>query len=517
MSKLFPLLKVQFLSLFGINKIANKKKGKSAGLLLITAVAMLFCGLIFGIAYIYGYGFAEMYLMMGQTKLFLPSMFALANVVCLVFSFYSVSGNIYLSKDHDLLSAMPIKTRIIVLSKLIFSYLADLIFVILILIPSVIIHFDIIGALSISTLLNLFLMSLFAPVFSMIVSMVLGTLFSFISSKFKRKELVQSILYSVFFIAVYAVSMVGADLTDQLGAIRKFYFLYDLAVKGIYEINYALIFCGASFVAVALSVFIVCITYNKLNTLLKSVKRAKGFKLKTYKQNSQFKVLVQKEFKLLFSSAIYFMNTLTGSVVAVLGTVAILILSASMPMLSVIFSLIMQSIYAFSFMIAPTTAVSISVEGSSFYIMRSSPIPTKRLFNAKLFVNFLIGVIPATICAIAIAISMIGEAEALQIIFTFLTIPLYSLLGGNLGLLFNLLFPMMKWDNIQKPVKSSTSVALTLLSGMFIAGGVFALLYFVNIKTWVKLLIIFSVLLSLTILTYNIIMEKGEKWLIQKT
>ena len=167
-------------------------------------------------------------------------------------------------------------------------------------------------------------------------------------------------------------------------------------------------------------------------------------------------------------------------------------------------------------MIAPTTAVSISVEGSSFYIMRSSPIPTKRLFSAKLFVNFLVGVIPATICALAIAISMMGTANAPEIIFTFLTIPLYSLLGGNLGLLANLLFPMMKWDNIQKPIKSSTSVVITMLSGMFIAGGVFALLYFVNVKTWVKLLIIFSVLLSLTILTYKIIMKKAKSGLYKR-
>lgn len=517
MSKLLPLIKVQFLSLLGINKIANKKKGKKVGLLGISAVALLFGALIFGLAYVYGLGFAQTYLLMGQTKLFLPSMFALANVVCLVFSFYSASGNIYLTKDHDLLSAMPLKTHTIVLSKLIFSYLADMVFVILIMIPSVIIQFDIIGAIGIKTIAKLSLVCLFAPVFPMVASIILGALFSFISSKFRRKELVQSILYAIFFITIYAVAMVDTDLKNQLGAITKMYFIFDFALLGIYQVKYTLIFCGANLIALSLSVYIVCITYNKLNSLLKSVKKAKDFKLKTYQRKSQFKVLVQKEFRLLFSSAIYFMNVLTGSVIAVIGTIAIIVLGASLPELAVLFGLVMQSLYAFTFMIAPTTAVSISVEGSSFYIMRSSPIPTKRLLNAKLFVNFVVAVIPAIICALAISISMIGTANAPEIVLTLLTIPLYAVLGGNLGLLFNLLFPMMKWDNIQKPVKSSTSLLLTMLVGMAIAGGVFAILYFVNIKTWIKLLIIFLFLLIFCILTYKVIAKKGEKWLIQKT
>ena len=516
MSKFFPLIKVQFLSLFGINKIANKKKGKSAGFLSIGIVALLFGALVFGVGYVYGYSFAQTYVMMKKTELFLPSMFALASVICLVLSFYTASGNIYLTLDHDLLSAMPIKTHVIVLSKLIFSYIADLIFVVLILIPSLIIQFNLIGALSARTIIKLFVIALFAPAFPMIISIILGVLVSFISSKFKRKALAQSIIYALFFIVIYALALIGTDMTDTLGAIRKIYFIYPLVEKAIYQLEYSVIFCAISLAVLSIAIFIVCKTYDKLNTILKSVKRAKNFKLKTYQRKSQFKVLVQKEFKLLFSHAIYFMNTLTGSFFAIVGAVAIIILGAQMPMLVVLLSVILQALFAFSFMISPTTAVSISVEGASFYIMRSSPISAKKLLNAKLFVNFIVGVIPAIICAVAICISMIG-APIWQIILTFLTIPLYPLLGGNLGLIFNLLFPMMKWDNIQKAVKNGTSLLLTTLSGMLVAGGVFAFLFFVNIDVQIKLLIIFLTLTLLSVLTYLLIMKKGEKWLIEKT
>ena len=76
---------------------------------------------------------------------------------------------------------------------------------------------------------------------------------------------------------------------------------------------------------------------------------------------------------------------------------------------------------------------------------------------------------------------------------------------------------MMKWDNIQKPVKNSTSLFFTVLVGMIFAGGIFAFLYFVNISVEIKLLIIFIMLVISSLLTYLLIMKKGEKWLIEKT
>ena len=148
MNKLLSLLKVQFLSLFGINKIAHKKKGKAGGYAGFLGTALLLCALVVGIAYLYAKMFAETYLVLGKQKEFLPSIFALIAIACLVFSFYTSSSNLYAGKDFDLLGAMPIKTHIVVLSKLVFMYLADLIFAILILIPSVVVQFTILGAVA---------------------------------------------------------------------------------------------------------------------------------------------------------------------------------------------------------------------------------------------------------------------------------------------------------------------------------------------------------------------------------
>ena len=160
MSNFLLLLKIQFLSVFGINKIANKKKGRAQGLMGLFGVGLLFAAGIVAIAYLYSKMFAEMYIIYGLTEKFLPSVFALCSIICLIFSFYSSSGNIYSAKDYELLSAMPIKKHVVVLSKLMFTYIADLLFAILVLVPATIVQFDLIGALEPQSLLRLLTLKL---------------------------------------------------------------------------------------------------------------------------------------------------------------------------------------------------------------------------------------------------------------------------------------------------------------------------------------------------------------------
>ncbi len=519
MNNLLSLIKVQFLSLFGINKIANKKKGKNTGVLGILSVGLVFVAIIVAIAYIYAKAYAEIYFVMGKSEEFLPTIFAVVSIICLVFSFYTASGNIYSTKDYDLLSAMPIKKHTVVLSKLIFMYMADLLFAILVLVPSVVVQFEIIGKVENLDLVRLFLMTIALPIYPMLISTLLGVVVSYISSKFRRKALVQSLIYALLFIATYVLAFIGSDMKDGFGAIRNMFFIYPWVINGITSFSYVALFVGVGIVLFALLIAFVSYTYGKLNTLLKSVKRAKNYKFKKAKSGTQFKALMKKEFRQLFSTPIYAMNTLLGSVFAIAGTIFLTVIAFGTNDLQakLMLATILQAIFAFAFMISPTTAVSLNVEGSCFYLMRTSPISSKRIFGTKLFVNFVVAVIPALICGIIFSTALMSSAPILVIIFTILNAPLYAILGGNLGLLFNLLFPYMNWDNIAKAVKQGASVMFTVLCGMAIAGGTYAFLNFVNLALEIKLLIMFAFLSILSNIIYIIISKYGERLIIKKT
>lgn len=518
MNNLITLLKVQFLSLFNINKIANKKKGKAKGVFGIFGVLLLFVALIIAVSYVYAKMFAETYLAIGKTSEFLPTIFAVISIICLFFSFYLSSGNIYNCKDYELLAVLPIKPHVIVISKLVFTYLADLLLAVVVLATSVVAHFEVIGAVQTMYIVRLFIMALALPAFPILISIVLGTLFSFISLRFKRKMLVQSLLYVIFITVVYVISMLKSDLSDNLGAVKNMYFLLPIVVKGVNDFVYTAVFTISSFCVLAFILIITSLTYNKLNTLLKSVKRTKNFRLLRYGQKGQFKAILQKEIRLLFSSIIYPMNTLMGSFMALAGSIVFVVLQVELQAqaIAILFATLLQALFAFSLMIAPTTAVSISVEGSSFYIMKTSPISANKLLNAKLMVNIIFGAIPALIASTIFAFTLRNENFMLIMLFI-LTAPLYSVLGGNVGLIMNLLFPYMKWDNVAKPVKQSLSTLFTMLIGIATAGGVFAFLYFAKIRIEIMFLLIFIFLIVSSVITYIIIVKQGEKLLNKKT
>lgn len=516
MNNFLSLLKVQFLSLFGLNKIANKKRrnSKKFGIL---GLAILFSALIVAVAYVYLLSFLEIAVMSGSEQNFLVSVFSLSAIICLMFSFYSSGTSLYGYKDYEMLSAMPIRTRSIVLSKLFFTYLADLYFALLILIAATIAYAQKFALVPLY-LIRLFIMAIFMPVFPMFISIVLGMLLAYISSRFRKKTLVQTILFIILYLGLFGIGfLLGSDMTNPLALFDKIYFLAPLIEKGADNFLYLLLFALISISAFIIIVGFTCLTYKKMYSALKATKKKANFKLKGYGQKSQFSNLLKKEIKTLFSYPTYTMNILMGSIMALVGSIVLLILVVNLGQeVSSIFLMILHMAFAFSLMISPSTAVSLSVEGNTFYILRTSPISMKKIINVKLLVNLIFAGIPAFVGAIAYSFTM-TDSSAILIIESILCATLYPVLAGNLGMIFNMLFPYMKWENITKAVKQSISVLFTVLCGMTMAGLIFVALFFLEWQAeWIFALIL-ATLLLLSIITYIIIDRKGEKLIIKKT
>ena len=148
--------------------------------------------------------------------------------------------------------------------------------------------------------------------------------------------------------------------------------------------------------------------------------------------------------------------------------------------------------------------------------MRNLLYVFNKLLNAKLFVNLIVAVIPALICSVAFSFVM-KDAPALVVVFSIINPVLYALLGGSFGLIFNLLFPYLKWDNVNKAVKQGASLMLTMIIGIAVAGGTFALLSFVNVDIQLKMGLLCLLLVVANALAYYFIMKKGEKVIRKKT
>ena len=535
MANFLSLLKIQFISLLSTNKLL-KKFGKKNATLILTGFGVLAFALIFGLGYFYSWTI----LMVSNPVEYLPSMLSLAVFVSLIFSFATTGLSLYAYKDYELLSSMPIKTHHIVLSKLVVTYLLDLIFTIIIL-ASATLCFFVEGGIAIFDaglisgsvflyLLKLFAMAIFSPAFSMVVSIVVGFVLSLISSKFNKRALVQTILMLVLAAGIVSVSFLNPEaMMGQTALFNKVFFLSKMVVKGTTDILYALLFIGIMVLSFAVVVTVICLTYNKMHAILKAYKKSSGFKFEKYVSQGQFKVLVKKEIKTLLSIPMYAANTLMGSVMAIVLVIAIMFLPNTeigktmfeqapelQQMMSQSMPALINVIVAFSLSISPISAVSIAVEGKYFYLMKTWPISTKQFVKAKLSLNYIFAVIPAVIIAI-VSIFIADGVSWIIILESALCIVLYPLVSGNIGMLANLFIPNLKWENINQAVKQSPSLLISVFYGMGVSALVGLALFSLKWKLELIFLLILSVLVVLFITTQILIYKYCDKLIRTRT
>ena len=536
MANFLSLLKVQFISLLSTNKLL-KKFGKKNATLILTGFGVLAFALIFGLGYFYSWTI----LMVSNPVEYLPSMLSLAVFVCLIFSFATTGLSLYAYKDYELLSSMPIKTHHVVLSKLVVTYLLDLIFTIIIL-ASATLCFFVEGGIAIFDaglisgsvflyLLKLFAMAIFSPAFSMVVSIVVGFVLSLISSRFNKRALVQTILMLILAAGIVSVSFLNPEaMMGQTALFNKVFFLSKMVVKGTTDILYALLFIGIMVLSFAVVVTVICLTYKRMHALLKAYKKSSGFKLEGYyAPQGQFKVLVKKEIKTLLSIPMYAANTLMGSVMAIVLVIAIMFLPNTeigktmfeqapelQQMMSQSMPALINVIVAFSLSISPISAVSIAVEGKYFYLMKTWPISTKQFVKAKLSLNYIFAVIPAVIIAI-VSIFIADGVSWIIILESALCIVLYPLVSGNIGMLANLFIPNLKWENINQAVKQSPSLLISVFYGMGVSALVGLALFSLKWELELIFLLILSVLVVLFITTQILIYKYCDKLIRTRT
>lgn len=524
MAKFFSLLKVQFLSYFGLNKtlkLTGAKKAKKLSGLISAAVLYIFIFGFFGVTYSKMY--AEILIMSGNIKALLPLMLAMSALISFFFSFYTTTSALYGFKDYDFLTSLPISTGKIVCAKLAFSYLSDLFFALIIMIPSTVIYANYAPLPNAVGLVAIFLMTIVSPLLPMTISVFLGALVAFISSRFKRKNIAQIIFYLLVMILCFGSGFIGGlnpeEMLDPTNIISKIYFIFPLALMGMDNIVYALLFVLTNVLPFVLVGLLVIKTYKKMNALLSSKKTVKNYKYKGGKIQGQKKALFKKEIKRLFSNAMYVMNCLMGSIMAVIMMVAAGILVRVMGKdlgvdLGSMIVIYLPLAFSFCFMLSPPTSCSISLEGSAFWIIRTSPVDMVDLFNAKLKLNATVAVVPAVVAALAFGI--IAGLNIINILLATAVGGTIAMLGGEVGLLMNILLPNLKWDNENVPIKQGASVLITLLFAFVYTGIQFLIVYFVPVTVEGILLICLALALVLSVIAYALIYYKGEQLLAKK-
>lgn len=465
MSSLISLIKVNTLGIFR-NKNSKRKFASLLVLVVYALVAYYSYQIAEGLIYAFGKINAE--------DLVIKLFYTILSLYLILANFKKVNSLFFKDKMHDILFSMPIKKKSIIISKIIEIYFSSLLVMLAALIPLFIVYLN---AVSVDVLfiINYILLIFLLPIIPVIISVIIGYLISYISSFFRKKDLVQGLLSAAFIIALPLLSSTikNNDYTMFINFNEKFSEL----LNGIYPLNmiyskilfdgsylYLLIYIAIIFVTLYATIHIISKLYVSTYSKLQSGRKSKTKKIKEGNSHSKIMALTIKNYKKLFSTSSYWLNTCISVLIFVFMVIFFIttndtnnieIVTSNTTTLNTIFTNI------FIITLVMPAAVSLSLEGNKFYILKVLPISYKEIFLSKVLFELII-TIPLSIL-ISIYLLASKAIIASQIINVLIIYILNSILFSIIHTLLDIFFIKLDWTNEIKIIKRGVSVIISVI------------------------------------------------------
>ena len=236
--------------------------------------------------------------------------------------------------------------------------------------------------------------------------------------------------------------------------------------------------------------------------------------------------LYRKELKRLSSSAVYIMNSCMNVIFLLIIPVILLTrrdqvvtaIANIPPVFQGTVFVIIAAFLCFMMVMGMMTAASVSLEGSSLWVIRTLPVSSKSVLMAKVKLQVSIYLLPL-IFTTAI-LGYIFSASPLNIILLFVLVVLCEVFTAEVGLIENLKRPRFDWKNEAVVIKQSAAVGFSMLICGLVAAAVFLPYIFllsglfggaVVINGTVYLIIACAIYLVLALLLFRWISTKGAK------
>lgn len=490
---------------------------------------VLFLIFMFSIGY-YAYLIAEPLHQVNLTYIMLSMFIFIISIITLIEGIYKSQGILFEAKDNDLLFSLPISKKKILFVRIfklmLFQYLYNLIF----LLPAIIVYIYFEHP-DINFYLISFLMTFLIPILPTVVSSILGYFVKLVSSKFKSKKIIQTILSSIIFMGIFFLSMnlnnflqdIVVKATSINDILTKIYYPLGTYITLINDFN---IWTLIKLLLINIIPFILFILlgaklYFKIIYSSKGLAvRNKKIKKEVFRKKSPVYALTIKELRRYFSSPIYMFNTIFGLLLILVLTIILCIkgqgiintfLESEEISINISISLLYYVLVLFSCSMTSITSSCISLEGKTINITKSLPVSEKIILKSKIIYPFIIELPFILVSELIFFIRFKTTIIDMLLIFSMSLIMVAS--SSIIGLIINLKYPKMNAKNDTEVVKQSISSMLSIFIGI----GIFILsialfIYFYQILNITLLLILHVfILLLLTLVLYCILIKFGVK------
>lgn len=528
MSNLITLLKADFINNLGFNSFNIKKVNRKEKKKLLTKMILLFL-IPIGILYmsgLYSYLISDMLKSMGSMELLIILGIISSSAAVFMTTIYKAQGNLFSSKDLNMLMALPIKNSIIFASKIIELLSLNCIFSACVIIPPSVIYF-IYSDINAGVFFAILILSMFfIPLIPVLLGIIVSFIVAFIASKMKHKNLVTIIGSIIVFSIIFILSFKAQDLLNNIvgnslniiGGIEKLYPPAAYLTKALVEGNFIELgkFIFISIIPFILFVILFGTQFKKINSRLgESFKKESNYRVTSLETSSQLKALYKKELKSYLSIPVYVLNTAFGMILLLICSVAILFVSPETmsqligaPELANQMNLVILGVSIFCIGLSSTTPPSLSLEGKNFWIIKSLPIGAKNVFLSKILVCLTV-TIPAIIVA-NILFSIGLKFTFTQLILNLLVTIIYGVLSSIVGIIINLYFLKLEWSNPVVVVKQSMSVFINMIFTFLTIGVGFLILFLVRSLNLISFLgIVIVLLIALLAISLLFLKRKG--------
>lgn len=482
LKQICTLTRLELCNIFGWNvfRFTKDKKAKQKAKIMMAVWGVLIL-MLFG--YVGGLSFGLVQL--GLAEAILAYLIMIASLILFFLGMFKAGSVIFRKAGLDTLCALPVSRTAIVVSRFLRMYVENLVFAFLVLLPGICVYawfvrpgvmfypVSIVGAL-------------FVPLIPIAGASLIGAVITGISSRMKHKSLVTAALSVLVVLAIMLgsskLSAMEGEISPEMlqmlsenvmGILQKVYppavWLGSAVVKGDLL---SILAYGAMFLTVFVVVIcLIAANFYAVCRRLYGTFAKHNYQMRELKKESVLFSLCKREFKRYFSSGVYVTNTIIGPVMGTVLAGMLLFVDMDFVMGQLPVELDVRAcipfILAGIFCMMTTTATSISMEGKNWWIVKSLPLRTKTILDAKILMNLLL-LLPFYLVSQILLILALkpGMAELLWFILISAIIIVFS---SVYGITINLHFPVMNWESEVSVVKQSASAMLGGMGGFLLA------------------------------------------------
>lgn len=531
MSAFRPLLKVMFREYYSPRRFLGIGNSKSKGKAIGIAIAIVYALVAMFVSFFFLFDeMAKMLEPMNMLSLLIGFAFTYASGFAVLYVLFRADSFLFHFKDYEIIAPLPVKPMELVLVKVILMMTGLYIMVFLMTSPILAVYFLYTGFDLLK--LAIFLIGiLFVPLLPTIFFSLAALLLHRVSGFFKNRKLASIFLLTAFTVALIvlstAMSLSGENFligqTNVIEWINRHYPVSDWFVQAVdqadlLKLGGVILLSGVPFALFVLSLPKPVIRLNQTA----AVSKPQTYEAAVYESRGVFSSLVRKEWQKFFSVPMYAMNSGIGIVMLLLASIAALIFQNDVTQFLVLpgipagsseIAAIGFSMFCIAMVYTP--AVSLSLEGKNFWIVKSLPIEPKMVMKAKIVFNLLLqipaGIFGAAMLSIAFKVPFVSAMAIVLLIASF------ALLTSSSFALINLYLPKFDWMNEIEVVKQSLA-AIVAIFGSFglIALTIVGILQFSKLaSTPAAILIVTLFVLALALFFLRLVARLAENLFIR--